>query len=378
MDKKLTLIFSFMFLLYLSTISQTINKEIEAYYQKGDYKKIIKYADKYIELSDTGVFYIGLSYYALSNDSLALEFYNKALHKNVLFADIYKYKAISLAYIKQKDSMIISIDKAIELEPENADFYSTKGDLFGFYEEKDSAFYYYKMSVSFPNASGKQYSNLASAYLDLDSLTLAKENYKKAKVLIEKSGGNYLNCLFNLGNVNYLLGDFAEAEKSFIELTSINIEDYHATAKLIQCYNAQNKTKRTAPLIKMLYKAYKKDKLPENMKKMYCFAQFIWKDKRILAYENFDSPKDKGLYYKHVFYIPDEKGEYTTTIQTEWSYAVEMAKKKYVLGMNSPGRHQTFWQFTFDEKVDYKKLKKAVIEVLEKNVTPTSSSTYKK
>ena len=120
------------------------------------------------------------------------------------------------------------------------------------------------------------------------------------------------------------------------------------------------------------------------MNKEFCFDQFDWKDKTIMVFEQFEEPEGR-LYYKHIFYVVDEEGKISQTVQTEWSIAMEMNDNgmKYVLGRDfyppddGPRiAHYSYFQYLFKEDFDYSELKKAVLAVLNEEDSPTSSSTY--
>lgn len=149
--------------------------------------------------------------------------------------------------------------------------------------------------------------------------------------------------------------------------------DYQSFAKLIQIYYGKKEYEKTKPLKEKLYKAYEQGKLSDNLKSMFCFDQFEWNGKLILAYERF-AVKEGELYYKHIFYIPNDKGETEFTIQTENSpISIELGGSKYVLGMDKGGTHSTF-NYGFDENLNYEDLKKTVILVLDEKIKAGASS----
>ncbi|WP_075341914.1 hypothetical protein [Tenacibaculum agarivorans] len=122
-----------------------------------------------------------------------------------------------------------------------------------------------------------------------------------------------------------------------------------------------------------LYQAYDKGILDDNLKQMFCFDQFEWQDKLILAYERF-AVKEGKLYYKHVFYVTNKEGKTEFTIQTENSpISVELGGPKYAIGMDKDGVHSTFG--FIPEDFNYDDLKSIIIKILDKQVNSVSSST---
>jgi hypothetical protein len=171
-----------------------------------------------------------------------------------------------------------------------------------------------------------------------------------------------------------LTGKLPEAKESFEKLVSAYPTDFHAMAKLIQLYYSFSEFDKTLSYKKKLYAAHKANKLPEEMKDMFCFDQFIWKGKRVMAFENFDEP-DNFMFVKHHFYVIDDNGNTMYQIDSESSVAIRTngPKSKYVLCLAKDGAHYTYWQYVFNDDYQYLELKTAVLDILNGNVEPGSS-----
>ncbi len=141
----------------------------------------------------------------------------------------------------------------------------------------------------------------------------------------------------------------------------------------------------------ILYKAYKAKKLPKNyyyIDQYFNFSFFKWKDKNIWGYEWYPSlPFDRfgSTFTKVVYYV------YSTTADGEddeqlFRFHVLMfhqnpknAKFDYILekqweenGINVSG---SYYNYRYQENIDYRKLKRDIIEILENDIQPNSRRT---
>lgn len=364
------------FLLIHTANTQDLNDSIEVLYNKGEYLEIIKLFDNQVELNDISYYYVGYSYFMQSEYNKANEYYYKSLKINQGNPLVYYSMSISYQNLDMKDSALLCIDKAMNLDKTVTEYVTYKGDLFHYHGDRDSALFYFVKSTEMKLSGASEWINLADVYAEFKLWEKAERTYKKALEICDSGSETYLRCLYNMGLTLYLMGKFEEAEKSFREIIEILPEDYTTITKLIQCYYGQKDYKKGDALKKELYKVRKEGNLPPHLEKMFCFDQFTWNNQKIMVFEKFDEPED-FLYYKHIFYVLlEDENEYDCTIQSEHSSAVSSIKKKYVMGMNKGNTHSTYWQFLFEEKFSYEKMKKAAIEILEGKVSPSSSSSY--
>ncbi|MBN2681112.1 MAG: tetratricopeptide repeat protein [Bacteroidales bacterium] len=363
-------------LIFSSTKSQDLNDSIEILYNKTEYLEIIKLFDHQEQLNDISYYYIGYSYFMQSEYEKANEYYYKSLKINKDNPLVYYSMAISYHSLELKDSAIFCINNAIELDETVTDYLSYKGDLHYYYGEKDSAIYCLENVTKMRLASPKDWINLADVYADYNIWEKAEDTYKKALDLCADGSDDYFRCLYNMGLVFYNTGKFENARLSFSKIYERLPDNYNVVSKLIQCLYAEKNYKKADDLKKVLYTAREQKKLPSQLENMFCFDQFIWKDKKIMVFEKYDEP-EAFLYYKHIFYVMNNEvaiNDFDFTIQSEHSAALESVKKKYVMGMTKGNMHYTYWSFLFGEKFSYEKMKQAVIDILEEKVNPSSSS----
>lgn len=182
------------------------------------------------------------------------------------------------------------------------------------------------------------------------------------------------NTSFNLGLIQQLTGKTTEAKNTFEKHITLYPTDYQSFAKMIQIYYALEQFEKAAPLKTKLYAAHQNKQLNSDMEKQFCFDQFIWKGRRVMAFEKFAEPDD-FLFAKHHFYIMTDNNEIDYQIDSESSAAIRMSKSKnkYVLCLVKDQSHHTYWQYGFNDDYQYPDLKAAVLNILNENVKPAAS-----
>ncbi|MDB4835343.1 hypothetical protein OAH12_02030, partial [Cyclobacteriaceae bacterium] len=179
---------------------------------------------------------------------------------------------------------------------------------------------------------------------------------------------NYTLVLYNIAVEEYLNKNYTKAEIAINQLITTAPQDYLSYAKMIQILYAQEKYKQAVPYIETLYKVYSQKNI--NVGKNFCFDQFEVQGVKVIAYENFDSPEG-ALYYKKIFYVFNQKGEIAYTVQTE--NPIFSPEPSWAIGSDKDSVHSTY---TFVQRdIAYSDLKKIVINIIEKNITPAASST---
>lgn len=373
--KKVTT-FILTILIYSFSYGQTdLSDNFKELYKQKQYDKIIKYKPKKgEELTAKAYYYVAMSYYMKQQDDNALKYFDIAINKGPVDHDMFFYKGMTLYYKGKYRESLPYYDKAIEMLPNEPDFYGGKGEVFYALNQMDSALYYFAKAIPLPNCKTRIFLLAGELYQNNDDIPNALTTYEAALNKIDKTSKDYQTTLFNVGLMNQLLGNLEKAKDIFEQVLSIYPNDFHCMAKLIQTYYSLDQIDKAKPYREKLYDAFKNKKLPNEMKEMFCFDQFIWNERRIMAFENFDEPKE-FMFVKHHFYVLDEKGEIDFRIDSESSLAIRMAKNdaKYVLCLVKNKSHFTYWQYVFNENYDYKELKNAVIDILENKVKPGSS-----
>ena len=351
---------------------ENITNELKDAYQQEKYDLIIsEHSKKVDEYPAKAIYYVAMAYYMKANDNKVLELMNKSIEKDKNDPDTYFIKGMTLNYMNQFDNAEKFIKKAIELDPSNPKYFSGLGDSFFNQKKYDKALSMYIKATEKNEHIDRPFTMIPQIYIELNQPQKALEAFYKSKEKISKQSNSYINTLYNIGVYEYLDEEYNKAELAFKELLELTPNDYPTIAKLIQAHYGKKEYDKAKPLIEKLYLAYKKGELNNSLKNMFCFDQFVYKDKRVLVFEKFPVKEGK-LYYKHVFYVTDKKGEIAFTIQTENSpVSKELGGEKYAIGMDKNDVHYTFG--FIKENFKYDKLKTIVIKILNKEIEPVSS-----
>jgi len=362
-------------LLSLSNYAQEqITTELEKAYEEEKYDLIIsEHSEKVSEYPAKAIYYVGMAYYMKADDNNVLKLMDLSIKKDKTDPDAYFIKGMTLNYMEQFDKAIESFNKAIELDSSNTNYFSGLGDSYVSQEKYEKALSAYVSATEKNEPIDRPFTMIPQIYAELNQPEKALEAFYKSRATISKESDSYINTLYNIGLYELLNKDYDKSETAFKELIELAPNDFHSYAKLIQIYYGRKEYEKAKPLREKLYQAYEQGLLEDDLSEMFCFDQFDWNDKLIQVYERF-AVKEGKLYYKHLFYVVNDKNEIEFRIQTENSpIAIELGKSKYVLGMDKDGVHSTF-RYGFEENFNYEDLKKTVIMVLEEKIKPGASS----
>ena len=308
-----------------------------------------------------------------ADDSNALIMMDLSIEKDKADPDTYFIKAMTFNYMGKFDDAIESFKKAIQLDSTNTNYFSGLGDSYFSQKKYDKALAAYVKSTQKINSIDRPYTMIPQIYANLNKPDKALETFYLSKANISKESKSYINALYNIGLYEYLNKEFDKSEIAFNELIELSPNDFQSYAKLIQVYYGKKEYEKAKQYKVKLYQAYEQGKLNGNLKSKFCFDQFEWNGKLILVYERF-AVVEGELYYKHIFYIPNDKGENEFTIQTENSpVSEELGGGKYAIGMDKNGTHSTFGFLQEDFKYD--NLKSIVIKILDEQIKAGVSST---
>lgn len=294
---------------------------------------------------------------------MALGYLDQAVRKDHDLAMAYFVKAEVLVQLNRLSDALVQYENAIYLQPEVPDFQVGKGYVLlqaGRYPE---AIFAFQQALSYPKCPEKAYVLLGRAFQENKQMDLALSTWKDALDKMDARGSSFRECLYRLGQAEYLLENYPDAEAIYQRLLASNPDDYQGVSKLIQVYFAGGEYEKGNALKMELYGAYNRGQLPAEMvEKGFCFDQFDWDGKRIYAYERFEEPPGYGP--KHQFLVTDERNQVLETVQTELAPEAALTGKKYILGKVEGTRHLLFDGEAFDDNFDYDVLKKAVVRIL--------------
>lgn len=361
-----------LFLLPALLCAQKPDEKIRKWFEKHEMEKVVKLAARTENLRDTSLALAGLAANELGRDSVALIFFNRALRQNPDYANVWYYRSFIHRNHDRPALALADIRRALALNAWDADFWIQLGDVQDRGAQPDSALVAYRRAITLPNCRPVVYFRMGNVLNRQDRPAEALLAYDTARQRLDRNSEVFQLCLYNIGLLEYLAGNYGPAQSTLEELLDINPKEYDAVAKLIQVHYAAGNYAQADRLKALLYDAHKKGELPERMQDDFCFDQFLWNNRKIAVYERFN--QSGALYYKHVFYLFDAAGKTELTVQTESSIATRMGGNQYTMGMDKGKKHYTYIQYSFPEDPDYAALKTAVIEILDGKAKPSSSS----
>lgn len=352
---------------------------LKGLYVYGKFDDVINYKDTHKEdFAGKSLYYIGMAYYMKEDDSNAARYLDMAIKKGPVDADMYYYRGMVNYYDKKFNNALALFDKALSMKPGEPDYYGSKADVYLELLKYDTAMVYLKKATSLPDCKARYYVLVAEVLNDENKSKDALAAYKEAIKKIDPgvSPMEYRNCIYNIALIEELTGDSASSLATYEKYVKLYPGDYHGIAKLIQGYYATRQYDKAKPYKKMLYDAHKKDSLPDEMKDMFCFDQFMWKGKRVMAFEHYDEPDTVYSYIKHTFYVLNDSDKILFRVQSESDAMLhkDQPDKKYVLCLVDGSGYHTFWNFLFNDDVPYPDLKNAVLNILNGNSKPAAET----
>ncbi len=346
---------------------------IELLFDQQKYDEIIQYKSRKIKsFSSKVLYYKGLAYFNKVDDKNAYRFFDLAVKKGPADEGMYFYRGFSLFYLKKYNEALVDFKYVIELNPTEPNTYGLVGETFLLQNKPDSAIVYFTKAIHLPNCDIRAYLALADIYQQQEKYEDALAAYQSALINLEPHEEQYKLCAYNIGLIQQLLDRFEDAQKTFESYINIYSDDYQAISKLIQVYYQRLELDKSIDLKEILYKAYSNRMLPSQMKQMFCFDQFKWQDKQVLAFENFDE-NSEGLYIcKHKFYILGNKGNIEFIIRSEKDTlaALNQGDSAYMLKMIKNDTLSIYHNYSYNTEFEYLKLKNATLDILNNKVKP--------
>ena len=371
------LILAFIFIIgFNSLILAQIDENLlalELLFDEQNYDEIIKYKfRKTKSLSAKSLFYKGLAYFNKEDDKNAYRFFDLAVKKGPADEGMYFYRGFSLLYLEKYNDALIDFKYVIGLNPIEPNTYGLVGETFLLLDKPDSAIFYFTKATKLPNCDIRAYIALADIYQQQEKYEDALSCYQMALLNLKPHEEQYKLCAYNIGLIQQILSKFDEAQKTFESYITIYTDDYQAISKLIQIYYQMHEVDKSEGLKEILYRAYENRLLPMQMKQMFCFDQFKWAEKQVLAFENFDD-NSEGIYVsKYKFFILDKNGNREFIIRAEKDTLVALNPKDsiYMIKMIKNDTIATYHNYLYRTDFEYFKLKNATLDILNNKVEP--------
>lgn len=211
-------------------LQEVLNLAIK-YHQSGNlneakinYEKVLK-VDKN---NFNALNLLGVLFYQIGENSLAIEYIKKAITINSNYTDSYYNLALAYEAKSLIDEAIKCYEKVIELNPTHLISYNSLGNIYEQKENFDKAIEYYKKVIGLsPNF--KTYNNLGNIYKELRDFNKAIYYFE----LSMKFNPNIAEIYYNLANTQKELNLIDEAIKNYQKAIEINpsyVEAYNNLA----------------------------------------------------------------------------------------------------------------------------------------------------
>lgn len=313
-------------LIFVNGFTQTdkYTEKLKSLYLEEAYDKVIKFkASKTEKMASQSIFYKAMAQYMTNNDAGALSLFDMAIEKGPADYDMYYYRGMTKYYLKKYESALGDLDKAIAMARPITDFYSGKAYVLYELEQTDSALVYFKKAAAMEDCGPRVFASIANIYSELKNYADAVTYYKKAIAKVEVSTSTHQVYNYNLGLNHQLNEDFDAANTVFLDHINLYPTDYHAISKLIQVRYQSGGWADTEELKTRMRQGYETNELPDYLSRMYCFDQFMYGDRKVLAFESYTYYEDDVFDWKHKFLIQDEEGEVDYKLLTVVDSTVE-------------------------------------------------------
>ena len=142
--------------------------------------------------------------------------YTEKLYPDVIEVFFYKSHAYFQKALYEKS--LLNIDKAIELENENSNFFNLKGLIFLKIKNYEESIKNFEKSILINSKNSDAYTNLIFIYTELKNFNKALENINKA-ITYFPNNSDYFDMR---GKIYFSLNDLVSAKKNFLKALSIN------------------------------------------------------------------------------------------------------------------------------------------------------------
>lgn len=348
--------------------------ELRQLQKDGQYDTIIQaYAPRSASYSKYSLLIIGNAFYHESQDDSCIRYMDRVLRMDSNSIGALYYRGCSLYYLGRYEQAIRDFRHAVTIDSNDGQCWQQMGQSYQSLKQDDSALISYLRATHCPDPPDGAFTKIVETYASQGKSDLMLAALYDAQKHVNKDSKYYVNILFNIGLEESLRRNFKAAEPVFVELISRTPDDYSAYAKLVQAHYGLGEYAKANLYRDKLYGAHKKGLLKDDLADMFCFDQFLWKDKRVMAFECYQDT-DSRVYAKHRFFVVNADGSREPyVIQTEYDPVLtELKEGKYMLCKQDGEIHSTY-NFKFDDamgNIDYDKLKSDVLAILDDKVQP--------
>ncbi len=218
------------------------------YQNKGDHKKAIAYYDAYLkaggrtpEMTAEGHNNRAIAYRASGEDDKALADYNKAIELDPSNANFYVNRGNLLKASGEADGAIRDYSKAIELKPDHLNAYINRGVAYNDKQDREKAIADYTKAIEIDPTQVQSYYNRAVAYTAMQKFGQALPDLNKFIEAGTATPEALSDAYLNRGIVQYYAGDVEKAIADMTKAIELNPKQINAYRGRAMLYREQNK-----------------------------------------------------------------------------------------------------------------------------------------
>jgi tetratricopeptide (TPR) repeat protein len=368
-------------LIVLSTMCFTrlSAQTIEAFYRDQNYKEVIKFEKDTAKLTGQQCYMMGYANFRLENDAKAVEMYDKALAKGLTDGYVYFYKSLALQFQKKMDEAFQNINKSIELEPNNQEYWSELGSMYVNKGETDKALDIYLKAQKMPNTFQAPFYMVGHIHQTKKDFDKALSAFYTGLDSLSEDNEYYFKTLMEIGKLEYThKKKFKKSAEAYSKALTLYPDDYRIHPKLIVSYNAADEFGKADSVFKIMKTAFEKGQLGEDYKqfKSVVVDIFMWNGQKISVNKYFVEPQ-KPLDVAYKAYLLNKAGEKVErTFLTEKTMdlgKLDNTKHLFCETVKGGGHHTYPFGWT-TEAIPLKNLREVVLRVLEEKTQPSASS----
>jgi tetratricopeptide (TPR) repeat protein len=356
---------------------------IEEFYRDKNYKEVVKFEKDTSKLTGQQCYMMAYANFRLENDAKAVEMYDKALEKGLTEGYVYFYKSLALQFQKKMDEAFKNINKSIELEPNNQEYWSELGLMYFNKGETDKALDIYMKAQKMPNTFQSPFYMVGHIHQTNQDFDKALSAFYTGLDSLSEDNEFYLKTIMDIGKLEYTHSkNFKKSSEAYSKALVLYPDDYKIHPKLMKAYNAADEFAKADSVFAVMKNAYEKGKLPEDYKRFKSVAidEFMWQGQMLNVYKYFTEPKKSlDVMYK-VYLLTKEGDKVERTFLTEKTLdlgALDDTKHLFCETERNGG-HRTYPLGWSTDTIPLKSLRGVVVRVLEEKMAPAASSKMKK
>ncbi|MBK7128188.1 MAG: tetratricopeptide repeat protein [Crocinitomicaceae bacterium] len=322
-------------------------------YNEREYLEVVNYkSKKESEMGSASLFMKGLSCFNLKNENKAISYFDKAIEKGPVDADMYYYKGVCHLIREEYDEAIQALTHAVNIEAYDDMYFRMFGHAYYFQEKFDSALVWYEKSVEINKKEGIVYYYMGECHKGLDQFDEAVADFSVYLELSEKKSEKK-EAGYLIASCQYLGKKYTDAKSTSRNLIANYAKDYRLYSLLIQSHISLNEMDSISQYITALNDGKKNDILfPSGMRGKFQIDQFETELYTVCVFQSYDDKSDQYYSWNHYFEVQDKEGTTLFIMETQLD-STASSENTYVLYKIQGDSLFKYNQVVYDEQFSY-------------------------